>query len=1319
MRKLFSVALFVILFATSSAFGQEISAPQAPESKGPQPPITAWNGSFRYAIPIEVPAFRGLEPKLALSYDSARGIRNIPSAGGILGIGWSLDGVSVIERVSGSKVPAGGQNKESGGRGVPAYGAAGMPADNFSLDGDELISCAQVVGPATTPSCYVPVALGETGYAARIENDKRIRQTGNRWDVTASDGTIYRYEAYESASFSQTFRWYLTKVTDTSGNFLDYAWTCNADFECRIGKIDYVNSGTTTAVASIKFHTEDRNDIIRYPTGKGIRKVTKRIKMIEVKFGSETVRAYRLGYARSAATGFSRLTEVREFGKPTVDAAGTITGEVSLPPYVMTYQDVVNQSGSPSFQGLEWKLPGVSGGLGGMNAGDLNGDGLSPDYYLPQTAYYMRQTGGEGENDIYGCTSFLALATGHSSPPILDSFDYETGLSQCPTYLPAAFLDDAALLSARGNSDPGSGHDYDGDGSDDFLNVTFSRNTNFGGEVVSYSRPTLLFSKLNGTQLSSFSSLMSVTDSGGTTSSPQAFDGGIVTVADFTGDGAADIMTENGNVWTKSGTTMVALNWPGPTFPDRFQHPTYSIDFNRRVDQGDFNGDGKADLLVHQFASGNWFTRIYLSTSAGFAAQPQQTVAWPGLNFNTSAFIVADANGDGLTDVVAFKRVSATTYQATQFLSTGQAFDIVNPPAFTLAGFDAIPVDGFFGKAVVSGSGPYLQRYDPPSIQGINVNGDGRLDFLLPGKKDTFDRLSYYITRATDTGYALGPVTRPLTGQDGFDYFKPGDLADFTGDGLTDFYDASSGLNMRINNSPIPDLLLSVKQPLGGKLDVVYKSSAGTPDTVIPFIMQVVKTITSDDGRGNVIETAFTYEGGKWSSAERQFMGFRTVTAELPSIGGGKPKVTTTYQQSLGCLGRTSKSESFDSAGILLSDVNEGYTTDTNFPLICPNTSTRASTYQGAGAQTGKTIRTTRDIDLYGNEFRTIDYGEWAAGSGAINGDEKTTWHYFYPHTNQFAVSCSARDVVRPGINDTTVIPVVDVRTFYEGVTQFTDPPLSCQPQKIRKMLDAADANAYAETSWSYDTFGNKLTESVRTGPSSFDTTSFTYGTTSKLFVTRVQTPVAGLRTETQWDEACGKPKAEAGFNGTAPTPGTPSGEVTLNQYDKLCRLKHQDRPGGDFTDITYNLDRPAFDATTQYIQTDKRGPTATNTIIWSRDYLDGFGRSWRTLAEGADPGKNIRIDTDYNARGEVARVSAPYFEDAIPRWTNYAYDALDRLTRVTHNDGAFSGLSYALAEPSSADILTVAAVDENRKWGIPLLTAASSSARVRTVLLR
>jgi len=98
MRRSTLLAVVAICWPLAAA-AQQIAPPIAPQSKGPQPPVTAWNGSFTQSIQIEVPAFRGLEPGLSLSYDSSRGLRNIPSAGGLLGVGWSLDGLSVIEKI--------------------------------------------------------------------------------------------------------------------------------------------------------------------------------------------------------------------------------------------------------------------------------------------------------------------------------------------------------------------------------------------------------------------------------------------------------------------------------------------------------------------------------------------------------------------------------------------------------------------------------------------------------------------------------------------------------------------------------------------------------------------------------------------------------------------------------------------------------------------------------------------------------------------------------------------------------------------------------------------------------------------------------------------------------------------------------------------------------------------------------------------------------------------------------------------------------------------------------------------------------------------
>src|SRR5438270_595832 len=84
------------------------------------------DGSYDQQIAIDVPAFRGLEPKLTIHYNSGAG-------NGELGVGWTLTGFSVIERTSGIN-------------GAPAYASS----DSFNKDGQMLLPCAP---GSASPSC--------------------------------------------------------------------------------------------------------------------------------------------------------------------------------------------------------------------------------------------------------------------------------------------------------------------------------------------------------------------------------------------------------------------------------------------------------------------------------------------------------------------------------------------------------------------------------------------------------------------------------------------------------------------------------------------------------------------------------------------------------------------------------------------------------------------------------------------------------------------------------------------------------------------------------------------------------------------------------------------------------------------------------------------------------------------------------------------------------------------------------------------------------------------------------------------------------------
>lgn len=394
MRTLYALLVFGAL--TTQALAEDMEA----DSKPSRLPISGGNGAFTRVIPLDVPAFRGLEPNLRLTYDSSTGLRNLPPAGGELGVGWTLRGVSAIQRVSGTAPPAAGQNKQASGRGAPAYGADGFPADSFVLDGTELVPCSQVADPGSTPSCAA--GGGPGAWTSRAETYLRIRQipAANSWEVTGRDGVRSVYTSLEDLPAEQTYRWHLASVTDRRGNRLDYGWSCEFA-HCSIASIRAFSVGSGAPASELVFHTQDRPDRITYGTGRSLRTMTKRITAVEIRSAGRLRGAYAFAYDVSASTGLSRLVEVRRYGSDASISNGVVSGATSLPPYRMSYTNNGDAAGRPAFTRREdWSGPGISAikppndnGPFGILAqypqtaelvGDFNGDGWATDHYLPK-----------------------------------------------------------------------------------------------------------------------------------------------------------------------------------------------------------------------------------------------------------------------------------------------------------------------------------------------------------------------------------------------------------------------------------------------------------------------------------------------------------------------------------------------------------------------------------------------------------------------------------------------------------------------------------------------------------------------------------------------------------------------------------------------------------------------------------------------------------------------------------------------------------------------------------------------------------------------
>ncbi|MDR1764057.1 MAG: FG-GAP-like repeat-containing protein, partial [Dysgonamonadaceae bacterium] len=219
----------------------------------------AQNGAMTYNVPIEVyPGIKGMQPQLAIAY-------NHLSGNGLLGVGWSLSGLSSISRTVKSIYYDGASN-----------GVSLSKDDAFVLDGMRLIKTGESTSQITYES--------EQGYikATAFLNGNIVKY----FEVYYPSGRkgIYGY----TGNTVNKLQYPLTSLTDLYGNAVTYTYT-EANNRYLPTKIAY--SG-----ASVEFAYEGRSETpIAYNAGLKI-KEDKRLKYINCKLGGATLRTYSLTY---------------------------------------------------------------------------------------------------------------------------------------------------------------------------------------------------------------------------------------------------------------------------------------------------------------------------------------------------------------------------------------------------------------------------------------------------------------------------------------------------------------------------------------------------------------------------------------------------------------------------------------------------------------------------------------------------------------------------------------------------------------------------------------------------------------------------------------------------------------------------------------------------------------------------------------------------------------------------------------------------------------------------------------------------------------
>ena len=781
----------------------------------------AESGAATYRIALPLPAgTAGATPSLGLQYNSQRG-------NGLLGIGWTLDGLSAISRCR--------QTFAQDGKAQPL---TFMDKDRFCLDGQRLLltddSPAQTYG---APNSKYKTEID--GFLTVTAKDGSAGQP-DYFEVVRKDGSVSRYGATGVSAAEQrvynrggtavdkVLTWALQEVRDSVGNRIVYSYTADEQGH-RISKIGYAYGSGNTARAEVLFTYEDRqDDTVGYLAGYKLQS-TQRLQQVTVKSAGSTgglvpLRKYKLRYRRIAPNAtdvLSRLAGISE-------CVGT--SSVCLPETRFTWSlpETLFKTTAASALALNsdsWRPVDFS-------PADINGDGLTDlvwtetnnDKHRIQYALADRGTGrlqmkkftnNQSHleyNDDYGNANYgdnLRVHTevvDYNADGRLDILVYSEGTDRTELHLAVPQIEGGWKLAGRGEFLFSGRYRYADLNSDGLLDAyklvaVYGENTQV---PTGYNLEVRYLKPASGQAVASdryyaFGAAQTLTVAFAQlppTSSSQDIDPNVLPsyfnwktlrqsdlpLADVDGDGRADLIT-----WGYDGTQTFDIGDQG------FQ-PSYTL---RRLE------------VFRQTDSG--FVR-YGSDGGIVLSSGQQSSIAKGVR-------AADLNRDGLSDLVYFVgrwyRKSSDNYQWTgdwQYrLSTGAGFTA----AVTLLDVAA-----------------NAQAPSSPSLH--DDNGDGYADFLwhdVPTRQVRVKRWSpargAFETRAPTR-------VRSASGKDDESYLT----LDVNGDGNGDLLQVSTSDSRETVTTYLQsttgraNLVRGVRNGLGAETDITYESLSTTDSYV-------------------------------------------------------------------------------------------------------------------------------------------------------------------------------------------------------------------------------------------------------------------------------------------------------------------------------------------------------------------------------------------------------------------------------------------------------------------------------------------------------
>ncbi|NBD12295.1 FG-GAP-like repeat-containing protein [Corallococcus silvisoli] len=1205
------------------------------------------NGDAQYSVAIDVPSgIQGLDPSLSLVYGSMSG-------DGTVGMGWQLQGLSAISRCKQTFAV-------DGVRGSIGYDAQ----DRFCLDGHRLINVTGAYG--------APASVYRTELETWRQVQASQQQCGSgpcSFTVTTAQGQQWTYGASTDSRVLAVGRaearvWALTQVKDLNGNTLNVSYsqapissTSAADGQFYPVRIDYTANATVVpAVAanrSVRFSYVARGDVSsRYVGGSPI--LTRALLSNVTTYVNDTaVKDYRLTYGTGPSTGRSRVTSARV-------CAGTGASAPCLPATSFQFQGASAVAFTPSDPKLQ-----VPQGFTALLPGDVNGDGKADLLYLSNgqsmKAYVYLSTG----TGFTACATPTSIAAGSQQRLLpmdvngdgrvdLVQLWSQGGALQVTTYLSNAT---SCGFTATNASAPGTSSSYA---------QAYPMDVNGDG------RTDLVLASAASGQMG-FQTLLS--NGQGFTAGPSTTLGGQAGARwwpmDVNADGQVDLV----QAWqSASGATqLTAYLSNGQTFGSGVDS---SFGSGRAgalaVWPVDVNADGVMDLVQGWVSQGTLNLQAFVSTGDGHFVDGGSTNTGRSAT-DLSAFWPMDVNGDGRTDLVQAWN-NGGTLDLLVYRNTGAGFD---------SGTDTQTA---------------LSAANVATTYPMDVDGDGLVDLVQGWPNGSGLSFTNFIAQGP-TPDLVSSVVDGLGGQVDITYVPMSDPSVYTANAST-----------AAPTYPSSDALAYVFQ--GAPAQMPFQVVGGG---VMQLVAKTVMHNALPGGAAYAYTDTYQYARALIDRQGRGWLGFQQVTKHDAQDG---QVLVTTYNQSFPYTGTPSVLQTRCDATVSKDPLCPKGKTDTLLSSSRTDYSA-VSTAKGATATSQRVtlVQKTRvqtDAYAYGvyGDSHVTQYQYDAYGNTVLESDLGITNAKGVdasPSDNVYTCSQYSNDAARwrlGYLTDTKVSRTSACSNFtaFNASTDFSLQHLTYTTDGRWSLASLgtwdSTQGAFLTTAYGYDGFGNRTRQMLPGGgviTTTYESAFHTYPDTKTFPANAAGT---ALSERYGYDAA----------HGTQVAILTTAGASQLTCLDAFGRERATQGPvpsSGMATDTNCvspgvtGLAAPTFRAAavatlkTQAWSTDALGVFVTENTLqgwtasggtpdwrWTHVHLDGLGRSFKEVAQGAASdgnGVSCRVyDGDNRVLQESVLQSFPGDGPSCTPgtggptlWSTNAFDVYGRLTRHTRPAGS------------------------------------------------